>query len=148
MNNCKTILVVEDDPCIGDVLKDVLEMEGYTVSIAVNGIDALNLLKHEHDFSLILLDLSLPDMTGYEFLKKMNKDPSSGEVPVVLCSAASDLKQIELPHGAVSIIPKPFKIEDLFSTVKTFARTSDSIKIGLKINLEKKSSDVNLHHSG
>ena len=122
MNNGKVILIVEDSPEIQETMKMLLELENYTVSLAGTGIDALNLLKSDHHFSLILLDITLPDMKAFEFLEKLDTAGLLEINPIVLCSGASDLKYMKLTRGVVGILEKPFDIEVLLSVVKTFAQ--------------------------
>jgi len=122
MNNSKLILIVEDSPDIQESMKMVLELENYSVSLAGTGNEALNLLKAYHNFSLILLDITLADMKAFEFLEKLDIAGFLEKTPIVLCSGDSDLKHMELPRGVVGILAKPFDIEVFLSVVKTFAK--------------------------
>jgi CheY-like chemotaxis protein len=122
MNNGKLILIVEDSPEIQETMKMLLELENYAVSLAGTGNDALNLLKSDNHFSLILLDITLPDMKAFEFLEKLDKAGLLEKTPIVLCSGAADLKHMELPRGVVGILAKPFDVEVLFSVVKNSAK--------------------------
>ena len=122
MNNGKLILIVEDSPEIQETMKMLLELQNYAVSLAGTGNDALNLLKSDHNFSLILLDITLPDMKAFEFLEKLDTAELIKKNPIVLCSGAADLKHMELPRGVVGILEKPFDVEELLSVVKKFAK--------------------------
>ncbi len=122
MNNGKLILIVEDSPDIQETMKMLLELENYAVALAGTGNDALNFLKSDHNFSLILLDITLPDMKAFEFLEKLDKAGLLKKTPIILCSGAADLKHMELPSGVVGILAKPFDVEELLSVVKTFAK--------------------------
>ena len=106
----KSILVVDDDPAICDVLVTWLEQEDYTVRCAANGREALEQVA-EHKPSLILVDLMMPVMDGYTFLSHLRQDSSTQDIPVIVLSADryADERLQELHYDAY--LPKPF---DLF----------------------------------
>lgn len=85
-NQTKTILVVEDDNDIRDIIKEVLE-DKYHVLTANNGKEALIVLGTHKNISLILLDLMMPVMNGWEFLNAIKKESSFKHIPVVVVSA-------------------------------------------------------------
>ncbi len=140
MSAGESILVVEDSIEIQEILKMLLEQEGYSVVLASAGQEALKALSDDPSFSLVLLDISLPDMFAFEFLEKLGEAGFAQEVPIVLCSAASDLKEMKLPTRVVGILPKPFKIEELFSTIKKFSRSR--VSSGLRINIENQDAEI------
>jgi two-component system chemotaxis response regulator CheY len=107
------ILVVDDDPDLRETMQDILEMEGWTVRLASNGKEALEVLRQFGKPCLILLDMMMPVMTGEEFLEHVQQDPVLNTYPVIICSATS---RSTLP-GARSIIRKPFMAEDLLASV-------------------------------
>src|SRR6188474_3470219 len=84
----KSLLIVEDDKEIRDTLRFVLEQEGFEVSVAGNGVEALALLPHITKPSLILLDIMMPQMNGTEFADILDKDPLYSSIPVVVLTAA------------------------------------------------------------
>src|SRR5690242_15178451 len=86
----ETILVVEDDLDIRECYQNLLERAGYHVTLAQNGLEALNQLSRERP-SLILLDLMMPVMSGPEFLEAMRLDESSWNIPVLIVSAYGEL---------------------------------------------------------
>src|SRR5438874_8753476 len=89
--NRKHILVVDDDPGIVESLKDLLEAEGYHVETASNGREALDMLRARQRPNLILLDLTMPEMDGFEFRDEQEWDPRFSEIPVVVISANGHL---------------------------------------------------------
>jgi CheY-like chemotaxis protein len=115
MRTKKSALVVEDDPGIRNTLQLLLEAEGYTVFLAEHGRDGLDLLRRIEPPCVVLLDIQMPKMNGYEFLCEKNADPSIADVPVVVLSATADVRQI---IGAVDFIRKPFEIPRLLEVVE------------------------------
>ena len=110
----KNILVVEDNCEIQTSLRQLLEAEGYTVFVADHGRDGLNLLRTMDPPCVVLLDIQMPEMDGYEFLREKNADPSIAAVPVVVLSATADPKDL---NGAADFVKKPFEIPRLLSVV-------------------------------
>lgn len=106
----KSILVVDDDPAICDVLVTWLEQENYTVQCASNGREALAQIA-AHKPSLILVDLMMPIMDGYTFLSHLRQDSGTCGIPIIVLSADryADARLQELHFNA--FLPKPF---DLF----------------------------------
>ncbi|WP_408096779.1 response regulator [Peredibacter sp. HCB2-198] len=110
MNQCKRILIVDDDPNIREALKAYLEFEGYEVRVAGNGKEALALLQINDKPCLILLDLMMPVMSGWEFAKIVEKDAMMGQIPIVICSAFVDKAEDIKARGHLS---KPLDMEEL-----------------------------------
>lgn len=112
---CKTILVVEDDADIREVLREVLEVEGFTVRTADNGKVGLETLEEIGRPCLILLDLMMPVMNGLEFLAALRARSTPRSPPVVIVSAYSDIAR-EV-SGAAGRLSKPIDLDDLFGFV-------------------------------
>ena len=108
-----TVLIVEDDPDALEALGDLLESHGYGVSSARNGAEALRLLKDLPLPRLIVLDLLMPTMDGWEFRLRQKNDPRIAGIPVVVVSASSGAKPID----ADTILRKPVDIDRLLETV-------------------------------
>ena len=106
------VLVVDDNDDIREMEAQALETDGYRVSTAPNGRVALE-LAHARRPNLILLDLMMPVMTGWEFLGALREVPALASVPVVVVTALDDA----YPEGAVAFVRKPFFIETLLATV-------------------------------
>lgn len=106
------ILVIEDDVDTRAALLECLQDEGYDVSCASDGRDALSLLNTAQLPDLILLDLMLPDMDGWDFRAAQKRDPRLSAIPVIAVSAVGKLADAET-------IRKPVDVEQLLETVKT-----------------------------
>lgn len=116
---CKTILLVEDDTDIRMTLKEVLELEGYNVVPASNGRDAIELLGSIERPCLILLDLMMPVMNGWEFLEAQRGSDVLATIPVVVVSAAGDKAKSTKAQGFVK---KPIEVEALLRTISEHCR--------------------------
>ena len=116
----KTIVIIDDDAHIGDVLSEVLENEGYVVNRAYSGTEALYLLS-ENKPDLILLDLMLPGLSGEEVL------PYIKNIPVIVLSAKVDVqdKVNLLLGGAVDYVTKPFNTEELLARITVQLRKAE-----------------------
>jgi two-component system, OmpR family, response regulator CpxR len=113
----KTVLLVEDDLSIRDILQDELEEDGYDVVPATNGkqaIEYLTLDSSPHP-DLIILDLMTPIVTGWQVLERLRGDPELSRIPVIVVTAASGDK----PSGVTAVLRKPFRMDALFATVRS-----------------------------
>ena len=119
MADCKTILIVEDDEVIRDVLSQLLEYQGYETHTAVNGKDAIEKLPSLSDPSLILMDLMMPVMNGWEMLAAIRLDPRWKKTPVVVLSAGGEAQQL-LKDPYVRFLKKPLRMNALLQLVKSF----------------------------
>ena len=116
------ILVVDDEVGVRDVVKRYLEREGYAVSLAATGPEALRHIEAAGDrLSLVVLDVMLPGVDGLQILKRLRADRS---LPVILLSARSEEfdRVIGLEMGADDYVPKPFSPRELVSRVKAVLR--------------------------
>lgn len=109
----KTIIVVEDDNDIRELLQDLLEGEGYLVETASNGREGLDKLKTK-SVDLILLDLMMPVLDGRGFLAEYG-----GSAPVIVVTAVGE--RSGLPAGAAGVLTKPLHIEELLTVIKQHA---------------------------
>ncbi|WP_248362465.1 response regulator [Anaeromyxobacter oryzae] len=112
------VLVVEDEPDIRESEAEVLESEGYEVSTAGDGVEALR-RAHEAIPKVILLDLMMPTMDGWQFREAQLRDPDLAPIPVIVVSA------IPPPTGVnpAAHITKPFDLTQLLDTVERVAAT-------------------------
>lgn len=119
----KNILVIDDDIHIGNMLKEVLTKEGYGVSRAYSGTEALLYLSANRP-DLILLDLMLPGLSGEEVLQQIKG------IPVIVVSAKVDVdeKVKLLLGGAVDYVTKPFQIKELLARISVHLRTNSNTK--------------------
>jgi CheY-like chemotaxis protein len=110
----RAILIVDDDEGIREVLAESLELEGYRVQVCVNGADALARLRDGARPDLILLDLMMPVMDGWQFRREQLADARLAQIPVVVITAAGTLReQIDARH----VLRKPFDLVDLLRVV-------------------------------
>lgn len=121
----KTILVVDDDPVIRDMMVDILDLEGYTVDVARNGREALNRIQSLQRAGddcgyLIFLDLMMPVMDGQTFYRELMAYPElRAQQIIVIMSALDHLAQTGLPDVNV-IIHKPFSVDDILSIIQEY----------------------------
>jgi MinD-like ATPase involved in chromosome partitioning or flagellar assembly/DNA-binding response OmpR family regulator len=103
------LLVVDDDPINRDVLSRRLERQGHIVSIAENGRRALEMLD-EFKFDLVLLDIMMPEMNGFQVLERLKSDSSLRDIPVIMISALDEIDSVVrcIEMGAEDHLPKPF----------------------------------------
>jgi CheY-like chemotaxis protein len=111
------ILVVEDDFDIREALTQILEEEGYTVRAAANGREALDAAGDGLVPSLILLDLMMPVMNGWQFRAEQLRDVRLASVPVLVISADPHLQAKVATLGDVGVLKKPIHLDELLSAV-------------------------------
>ena len=115
------ILIVEDDFGFRDTLEDVLADEGYSVSVARNGTDALARLAHLRRPVLILLDLQMPVMDGVTFLHHLRQWPRAQDFEVVVMSAGVSPEWLATAPGVVRALKKPFDLREIVTLCAEFA---------------------------
>jgi two-component system, OmpR family, response regulator CpxR len=112
----KRVLLVEDDLELRDILQDVLEDEGYDVIPAADGRQALEYLRNtstgDETPALLILDLMMPIVSGWQVLEAINEDPSL-QMPVIVVSASGRAR----PDGVTAYLRKPFNLYELLDTV-------------------------------
>jgi CheY-like chemotaxis protein len=113
-SNYKSILVIEDNKEIQDSLKMALEIEGYNVSIANNGKEGMEQLGKIPTPCMILLDLMMPVMNGWEFVEIISKDIMFSSIPIVVVSAFGDKQVTPKTNG---YIQKPIDLDSLLNTI-------------------------------
>ncbi|RKH45743.1 response regulator [Corallococcus sicarius] len=114
-----TLLVVDDDMDIRDALQDVLELEGYAVQLAADGLEALERLRSsEPRPQLILLDLMMPRMDGIAFREALRHERACSDIPVLVASADLDVRGTVDEMGVAGYLRKPLDLSALLSTVK------------------------------
>ena len=121
------ILIVEDEPSMRLGLKDNLEFEGYEVDFAEDGVIGLEKIR-ENNYSLILLDVMLPNMSGFDVCKTVRKEGI--KTPIILLTAKGEEidKVLGLELGADDYVTKPFSLRELIARIKAVLRRSDDIK--------------------
>jgi DNA-binding response OmpR family regulator len=119
-----TILVVDDEPAIVDVLTYNLEKDHYRVIVARDGIDALEQARREKP-DLIILDLMLPGMDGLEVCRALRRE---GELPIIMLTARDEEidRVVGLELGADDYVVKPFSVRELMARIKTVLRRTNA----------------------
>ena len=121
----QAILIIEDEIEIARVLQLELQFEGYDITVAHSGTDGL-LAFHDHPFDLVLLDVMLPTMSGFDVLKRIRKQ--NERIPVLLLTAKDQLqnKVQGLDLGANDYITKPFEFDELLARIRVHLRFASS----------------------
>lgn len=113
------ILVIEDETAIRDNLRRFLMLEGYTVLTAANGVLGLEMVR-QHQPDLVLCDVMMPQMTGFEVLENMRRDAAFANTPVIFLTASAERESIThgLELGALDYVTKPFSLPELTSLIR------------------------------
>jgi CheY-like chemotaxis protein len=116
--NSADILVVEDDGATRDLLRMSLELEGYTVSLASNGVEGWQRVRASPP-CLVLLDIMMPEMDGGELLGLIRGDPELARLPVIVISAFGAMTSITSSR-AEEYVPKPFDLDGLMTKIERY----------------------------
>jgi twitching motility two-component system response regulator PilH len=118
-----TVLVVEDSVAQQKMITDLLKGSGLNVTVASDGVDALEKIQGEHP-DLVVLDIVMPRMNGYEVCRRLKADPKTQHVPIVMCSSKGEEfdRYWGMKQGADAYIAKPFQPTELIGTVKQLLR--------------------------
>jgi C4-dicarboxylate-specific signal transduction histidine kinase len=144
MENQSTILIIDDTEANVNTLMDLLD-EKYDILASLEPKDGLELLDEE-DVDLILLDIMMPDINGFEICKMVKSNPKTADIPVIFITSKTDEDAIEKAYevGGVDYITKPFKAREVLSRVHTHLYISeqkhnleDKIKTEVEKNLKK-----------
>lgn len=119
----RTILVVDDDPAICEMIRLALTGGGYAVQVAGNALDARQTINQQAP-DLILLDWMLPGQSGFEFARALQRDPAHRQIPVIMLTARDqeEDKVAALEAGADDYVAKPFSISELLARIKAVLR--------------------------
>ncbi len=112
------ILLVDDDAPSTEALRDILESEGHAVRTAENGQVALEALREADGFSVILLDVMMPVMNGYEFREEQLKDPKLASIPVIVLTADGHARLKAAQLKAKHVLQKPLSPPDLLRVIR------------------------------
>jgi CheY-like chemotaxis protein len=115
-----TVLVIEDEADLREAACEFLRILGFEACAAANGVAALEAIRRLGPPALILLDLTMPVMNGYEFLKRLRENDSLEQVPVVVTSAID-----ELPEGASYLLRKPYEMYRLVEVLNRCCSRQD-----------------------
>jgi CheY-like chemotaxis protein len=111
-----TVLVVEDETELREMLRDLLQLEGFDVVVASDGGEALSLLPQIEHVCLVLLDLLMPGMNGWDFFAALKTSPTYAATPIVVTTSVPR----RAPAGANAVISKPLDVERVLSTVQKY----------------------------
>lgn len=122
------ILVVDDEPDVVDLLERTLKAEGFTVVVAYDGIGALDLVGSERP-DLVLLDIMMPMMSGYEVCSQIKANPDTSSIPVICVSSAHsvDARNNALRAGASTLLTKPFMPAELVAQIRRYLRAAETV---------------------
>ncbi|MCP4610030.1 MAG: response regulator, partial [Planctomycetes bacterium] len=132
------ILIVDDDPINLQVLSNHLSLQSYNIEMASNGPEALKMLEGDHKFDLILLDIMMPKMSGYEVTEKLRMRHGQHELPIIFLTAKNQVADLitGFSAGGNDFLTKPISKAELLSRVKTHLQLLD-----INRNLERKVRD-------
>jgi len=150
------VLVVDDNPSNIQLIANILDDQGFTIEVATSGKDALDLLE-AYNFDLILLDIMMPELNGYDTCRKIHAQPENSNIPVIFLTAKADDESITkgFEAGGVDYLTKPFNSDELIARVKTHvqlkqtqedleARVKERTEQLSKANAELKKANVEL----
>lgn len=125
----KKVLIVEDEADFRDMLKHVLEHAGYNIAAASNGEEGLALYRQTAP-DAVVLDVHLPDMSGFEICRKIRLEGPRPETPVLICTVRSEVAGVAegLGSGATDYILKPFQVSDLLERLRGALHPKDERK--------------------
>lgn len=124
MSSMARILIVDDNP---KLMEDSLPLWGYEVKSATDGLVALKILDEDDNFDLILLDVVMPNLNGWDTLSAIRKNKKTSDIPIILLTSVNDAnKQVTgLKSGADDYIVKPFILPNLLARIEALLRRSN-----------------------
>jgi DNA-binding response OmpR family regulator len=124
----RTAVVVEDDQIIVNLLEHLLSRRGFDVRVALDGRQATNVIETLPAPTVVLLDVMLPYLDGFELIRKIREHATWREVPIIMLTSKSQEQNIvrALDDGANDYIVKPFRPGELMARIRRVIRTSDS----------------------
>lgn len=114
----RLVLIVDDDRELRDLLREVLEEEGYSVALAKNGADALQQLGDGLLPDVLLVDLAMPDTDGIQFCEQWKSNPRLHLVPLVILSGVGDRHDFNVRCAPTEFLEKPITLDELLETLK------------------------------
>lgn len=117
----KRILIIDDQPEVIELLKDLLEHNKFEVLTATDGVEGLAKAK-THKPDLIILDITMPVMDGYDFIKELKSDEDFKKIPVIVITGRVQLKEIFDEQGVSDYVMKPFDKKELLGKIKKLTK--------------------------
>lgn len=140
-NEIVKILIIEDSPTQAEQLRYTLEQHGYDVAVARNGVEGLAMARRQSP-ALVISDINMPEMSGYDFCRSVRRDPKLAGLPVILLTSLSEAEDVlhGLECGADNFVTKPFEEEYLISRIRYITanqhlRSSESTNLSLEVQL-------------
>ncbi|MFI4881559.1 MAG: response regulator [Phycisphaerales bacterium JB064] len=132
-----TVLIVDDEPALTVALMTRLEANGYTVYHAINGLAGVEAAAL-HTPDAIVMDIRMPDISGFDAFERIRRLPGMTKVPVIFLSAHAQegVKQQALDTGAAAFLSKPFEASDILNAI------SRSLEVDIDAHLEESSRDA------
>jgi DNA-binding response OmpR family regulator len=120
----KTILIVEDDDDLSGIYKEILELHGFDIQIAINGLEGVKKFKEEKP-SLVIMDADMPVLDGYKAFKQIREIDNNAQVIMVTGFADNEPRSIEaIKQGLLKTISKPIGVNELRDLVKKYTNTN------------------------
>ncbi len=115
----KTVLIVDDDPSMGEFIEEILNLNHYHVLVAHNGLEAIQATQRSH-IDLILMDIHMPLLSGFWYCDTFKHKKNTCNIPIVMVSAGLDDEALEKARlvGACGAVKKPFTCQELLDAVK------------------------------
>lgn len=141
------ILLADDEASNIRVLQEILYEENYEILVAYNGVRALELLKAHRDISLVLLDVMMPGLSGYEVCRKIRQEYELFEVPILLLTVRNTPQDIAagFEAGANDFLVKPFDARELKARVRTLQKMKEAVKAAIKMETVFLQSQIKPH---
>jgi diguanylate cyclase (GGDEF)-like protein len=139
------VLIVDDIPANIDILKSVLADEGYNISVATSGELALNIIPRSLP-DLILMDVMMPGLNGFETCQKIKSDPSTRDIPIIFVTAKNETEDIvkAFDVGGVDYITKPYQYKEVLSRIKMHLQNRTLIKRNEKLISDLREANTRL----
>lgn len=146
-SGCATILIVDDIAKNIQILGNILRDQGYILSFATSGRQALEMVR-EDSFDLILLDVMMPEMDGFETCRILKSLPESGNIPIIFLTAKTEVEDVVrgLRLGAVDYVTKPFNADELLARVHAHLELKAMRDAVHRKNEELSTKNRELHH--
>jgi len=125
----RKVLVIEDDKIMGQMVAEILDDAGFEVMTATNGLIAFEKLQ-ERSIDFVVLDILLPEMNGFEIYTKLQENPETEDIPVLIITAWADERHLERASqlGIRHFLAKPFTEDELLYEILTLLRDSSQIE--------------------
>ena len=142
-NESKTVLLVEDDPMTRSIFRMILGRTGLNVVEAVDGIDALEKVDLHHP-DVVMLDVTMPRMNGFEVCEKLRSQPHTAHLPVVFVTTHMDEKSVErgMAFGNAHYLLKPVAFKDLLNVLKKVLSELETAAVNGHVLSEKAADGV------